>query len=55
VPTTWGFQEFKDFVPTEAALAVSRFKQEAGVNSKGTPRAAQTLAEQKRAREEMVT
>ena len=39
LPTTWGFQEFKDFVPTEAALAVSRCKQAAGVNSKGAPRA----------------
>jgi amidase len=27
LPTTWGLQEFKDFIPTEDALAVSRLKQ----------------------------
>jgi amidase len=27
LPTTWGFPKFKDFVPTEDALAVTRLKQ----------------------------
>ena len=31
LPTTWGFQEFRDFVPTEDALAVSRLKQAGAV------------------------
>ena len=31
LPTTWGFPEFKDFVPTEDALVVSRLKQAGAV------------------------
>jgi len=31
LPTTWGFQKFKDFVPTEDALAVSRLRQAGAV------------------------